>query len=276
MLILPYTAKFGILCYSKSMSFFDATILGIIQGITEFLPISSSAHLIIVRDFFKITSENSLAFDAVLQLATTLAVILYFFKDLVAIFNFKNKNFKLLYSLIIATIPAVIFGMLFEDFIDQYFRSMQAIVFGLVIGSVLFFVAESYAARITLENKKSFSLKSSLYVGLFQILAFIPGFSRSGSTISGGLILGINREEAVRFSFLLSIPILLGSGLKKLFDLGSTSSIDSSLILASVVAFVVGLLSIHFLIKFLRNHTLVSFAVYRLALAVLILLLFIV
>jgi undecaprenyl-diphosphatase len=258
------------------MSFFDATILGIIQGITEFLPISSSAHLIIVRDFFKITSENSLAFDAVLQLATTLAVILYFFKDLVAIFNFKNKNFKLLYSLIIATIPAVIFGMLFEDFIDQYFRSMQAIVFGLVIGSVLFFVAESYAARITLENKKSFSLKSSLYVGLFQILAFIPGFSRSGSTISGGLILGINREEAVRFSFLLSIPILLGSGLKKLFDLGSTSSIDSSLILASVVAFVVGLLSIHFLIKFLRNHTLVSFAVYRLALAVLILLLFIV
>lgn len=257
----------------------EAIVLGVIQGLTEFLPVSSSGHLIVIRELLGLNLADSLSFDAVLQLATTLAVILYFWKDLVALVRVRDaKNKVLLLALVLGTIPVVVFGLIFESGIDLVFRNAHTVALALLAGSVLFFIAEKYSTssknveRGLLGQSKELSVSRGFLVGCFQVLALIPGMSRSGSTISGGLLTGMKREEAVRFSFLLSVPILLGSGLKKLLDLGSSDSIDASLVVGSLVAFVVGLASIHFLIKYLRKHTLNAFIVYRVLLAVVILL----
>ncbi len=288
------------------MDIFSAIFLGVVQGATEFLPISSSGHLILMRAFLGLDMSQSLAFDAVLQLATTLAVILYFWKDLWTLLSVRNKKNNTIFgAIVIATIPAVVVGFLFENKIDALFRNAHSVAWALIAGSVLFIFAEWYAKKhflsgesgagvknITGENinkseninlekylnldnaeqteKSKISLVKGLWIGLFQTLAFIPGMSRSGVTISGGLFLTLPRALAVRFSFLLSIPILLGSGLKKLLDLGGSGSIDASLIVGSLFAFFVGLASIHFLILFLRKHTLNAFVVYRILLAVMI------
>lgn len=257
----------------------QAIILGAIQGFTEFLPISSSGHLILIREVLGFKMVGSLSFDAVLQLTTTLAVIVYFWKDLVSLARIRNvKNKILIWAIVVGTIPAVILGFIFEQKIDSVFRNAHTVAWALIAGSILFFIAEKYSATSKnietglLGRQRELSVLRGFWVGCFQVLALIPGMSRSGSTISGGLLTGMKREEVVRFSFLLSVPILLGSGLKKLFDLGSTGSIDASLIVGSLVAFVVGLASIHFLIKYLRNHTLNVFIVYRVLLAVVVLL----
>ncbi len=257
----------------------QAIILGAIQGITEFLPISSSGHLVLIREVLGFKTVGSLSFDAVLQLATTLAVIVYFWKDLITIVRVRDvKNKILIWAIVVGTIPAVILGFIFEQKIDSVFRNAHTVAWALIAGSVLFFIAEKYSATSKnietglLGRQRELSVLRGFWVGCFQVLALIPGMSRSGSTISGGLLTGMKREEVVRFSFLLSVPILLGSGLKKLFDLGSTGSIDASLIVGSLAAFVVGLASIHFLIKYLRKHTLNVFIVYRVLLAVVVLL----
>jgi len=249
-------------------------LLGIVQGITEFLPISSSAHLIITREFFSIHIVDSMAFDAILQLATTLAVIIYFGRDLWVLLLVRNKkNNLLLGAIVIGTIPAVFLGFLFEDTIDQLFRNIDTVAWALIVGSTLFFIAERYAARVQYkaqEKDGEISFQQGLIIGFFQVLAFIPGMSRSGSTISGGLLLGLHRDAVVRFSFLLSVPILLGSGFKKLFDLSGVGGIDGTLIIASLSAFIAGFISIHFLIVYLRKHTLNLFIAYRIILAILI------
>ncbi len=261
------------------MDIFSAILLGVVQGVTEFLPISSSGHLIVMRDLLGLEIGGSLAFDAVLQLATSLAVLLYFWKDLVALVRVRDvKNKTLVWAILVGTIPAVLVGFLFEDKIDVLFRNSHTVAWALIVGSILFFIAERYSKsceRKSVDMKDidatcaphGISVKRGFIVGCFQVLALIPGMSRSGSTISGGLLLNIKREEAVRFSFLLSLPILLGSGLKKLLDLGGNGGIDIPLLVGSVVAFVVGLASIHFLIIYLRRHTLNAFIIYRILLA---------
>ena len=247
------------------MPFWDAIILGIVQGLTEFIPVSSSGHLIVVRQFLGINTEGGLAFDAVLQLATTLAVILYFWKD---IWNLRN-NWKLIKILIIATIPAVVLGLLLEKKMETVFRDPKLVTVTLIFGALLMFVAERiYKSRFV--NQNPLTLKRGFVIGLFQSLALIPGTSRSGSTVSGGLIMGLNREEATRFSFILSVPILLGTGAKKLLEIIKAGSFDGGPALAwgSVTAFVVGLFAIHFLLNYLKKHTLNAFVVYRIILAV--------
>jgi len=246
------------------MTFFQSAILGLVQGLTEFIPVSSTGHLIIAREFLGLPLLGTISFDATLQLATALAVICYFWKDILSLY----KNRKLLLALIIGTIPAVIFGLLLEDFMDTNFRSVYVVAGALVFGSVVFWLAERFAKQST-----EIDFKNSIIIGLFQCLALVPGFSRSGATISGGLFTGLKREEAARFSFLLSIPIILGSGLKKLFDIysaGELATLESSLLIASIFAFVSGILAIHFLIKFLKNHSLNYFGVYRIVLAIVI------
>ncbi len=233
-------------------------LLGFIQGLTEFIPVSSSGHLILFRELFGIHG-NDLAFDAVLQFATILAVLVYFWKDLWALL-FDWKKLKII---ILATIPAVIVGLLLESYMETVFRNVTLLAATFILGSIIMLVAEKYA-----QQNKELNIKNGFVIGLFQCLALVPGMSRSGMTISGGLFTGLNREQATRFSFLLSFPIILGSGLKKLLDL---PEIHSELVWASAVAFVVGLASIHFLITFLRNHTLKTFAYYRIVLAIVIL-----
>ena len=172
--------------------------------------------------------------------------------------------------IIIVSVPAVIFGLLLEKKMDTVFRDSTVIVaVSLILGSILFYFAEKFA-----KYNSEISPKKGLAVGLFQCLALVPGFSRSGATISGGLLVGLNREAATRFSFLLALPVILGSGLLKLLEIiksGAIASEASSIFWASLFAFVSGLLAIHFLIKFLRNHSLNYFGAYRIVLAVIIL-----
>lgn len=259
------------------MDIFSAILLGLLQGVTEFLPISSSGHLILMRDWLGLEMDGSLAFDAVLQLATSFAVLLYFWKDIVAVVRLRDaKNKILMWAVVLGTIPAILVGFLFENKIDMLFRNSHTVAWALIAGSILFFIAEKYSKSCERKNTDAtcapheISVKRGFIVGCFQALALIPGMSRSGSTISGGLLLNIKREEAVRFSFLLSLPILLGSGLKKLLDLGGSGGLDMPLFVGSIVAFLVGLASIHFLIVYLRRHTLNAFIVYRILLAVVI------
>jgi len=251
--------------------FFNSIILGLVQGITEFLPISSTGHLIIFREFLGINVDYGLAFDAVLQLATALAVIVYFWKDLIGFISkknstAKNQGIKIQY-LIWATVPAIIIGLLLQDLMETAFRSTQVVASTLVFGAILMFIAEKFFGDKSLTSKKSF------IVGLFQSLALIPGMSRSGMTISGGYFLGLKKETAIRFSFLLSIPIIAGSGLYKLIEIvGNTTlftTIWFQLLVGSISAFVFGILSIDFLIKFLRQHSFKSFIIYRILLAIL-------
>lgn len=190
-------------------------VLGVVQGLTEFLPISSTGHLVVARDLLGITAEYGLATDAVLHLATAFAVLLYFRKDIARLVAgafawvsgrvVERADRVLILALLFGTIPAVVVGLLFQDVIESTFRSPALVAYALLGGSLLFFVAERAATQ-----SGALSARKGVLIGLFQALALIPGVSRSGATISGGLLLGLHREEAARFAFLLSFPVILG------------------------------------------------------------------
>jgi undecaprenyl-diphosphatase len=259
------------------MTIFEAIILGFVQGVTEFLPISSSGHLILMRDLLQIEAVGALAFDAVLQLATVLAVIIYFRNDLWVLTQtalrklgrlpVNQKDLTLLYAILIGTIPAVIVGLLLESTMETVFRSSLLVAGVLVAGSLLFIYAEWVYSKSVPQNEMT--VKKGIQIGLFQCLALIPGMSRSGASIAGGMLLGLTRAEAARFSFLLAIPILLGAGAKKLIDLIQIGGDVSwgALVVGSFVAFWTGLFAIHFLLSFVRRHSLWPFIWYRLLLA---------
>jgi undecaprenyl-diphosphatase len=262
------------------MEIVNSVILGIIQGATEFIPVSSSGHLILARDLLNMEVEYSLAFDAVLQLATTFAVLVYFRKDIFGLvknfFRFisrkfiESKDLILLKAVIIGTIPAVVIGFLLEDSMDTIFRNSFLVAMTLIVGGLIMFFAERFG-----KQNQELNIKRGIGVGFFQALALVPGFSRSGMTISGGLFLGLKREEATRFAFVLAFPVLLGAGLKKLLDLGSTGLLDSvgvELFAGSLASFIIGILAIHFLVTFLKKHTMNAFVIYRFALAIIVLL----
>jgi undecaprenyl-diphosphatase len=261
------------------MSVITSIILGLIEGLTEFLPISSSGHLIIARDLFGWQGSGDLAFDAVLQLATILAVILYFWKDiwhLIKVFVsmirgkiVEKKDKTIVWAIVIGTIPAVIAGLLLQKYMETTFRSAVLVCAVLIIGSGVMFFAEKIATK-----NKELTVKKGFWVGVFQCLALVPGFSRSGATISGGLFMGLNREEATRFSFLLSVPIIVGAGLKEFISISHTGFLAANnldLFFGSLTAFVVGIFAIDFLMKFLKKHTLDIFIYYRVILAVVVL-----
>jgi undecaprenyl-diphosphatase len=243
------------------MNFVDAIILGLVQGLTEFIPISSSGHLILARDILGLYGENALAIDAVLQLATALAILIYFAKD----FPSLIKDRKFVFIIILATIPAVVAGLLLESRMETIFRSSSLVASMLILGAVIMYLAEKFG-----KQDREVGYKNGFMIGLFQSLALVPGMSRSGATISGGLIAGLTRESAARFSFLLALPIILGSGLKKLFDLsnaGALTELGWPLALGCLVAFLSGLWAIHFLINYLKGHKLTIFIWYRVVLA---------
>lgn len=252
-------------------------ILGFIQGITEFLPVSSSGHLVLMHSLLGTEGGNDLAFDAVLQLATVLAVIIYFFEDIYSMLQtvmrklgrlpVNEKDLVLVKALAIGTIPGVVLGLFLEDLMESTFRHPLLVAGVLVLGSILFMYAE-----YTYDNcyhDRELTPKMGWKIGLFQCLALIPGFSRSGATLAGGMLLGLSRYESARFAFLLSVPIILGSGLKKLFELLTSDApvVWAPIIFASLTAFAVGMLAIHFMIGFVRKHTLWPFIWYRIILA---------
>ncbi|MFC1621973.1 undecaprenyl-diphosphatase UppP [Patescibacteria group bacterium] len=243
------------------MSVLQAITLGVIQGLTEFLPVSSSGHLIILPQVFGWESQP-LVFDLVLHLGTALALVGYFFRDLI---NFK----KLWPILLVGSIPAGIIGFLFGDFFEMYFRGTLTVAIFLILGSIFMFLAEKFAKS----KDANLGYKKSLFIGLFQALALFPGMSRSGSTISGGMFLGLSREAAARFSFLLSVPIVIAASAFKVYESLSISSLtfDISLFAGFLSSFLIGLLAIKFLMNFVKKHSLFWFVGYRLLLALLLL-----
>jgi len=254
--------------------FLYSILLGFIQGVTEFLPISSTGHLVIFRDILGLNNSYGLAFDAVLQLATALAVLVYFRKDLIGLFSRQpiadsRQQIKIKH-LIWATIPAVVLGFFLQDYMETVFRSSHVVATTLVIGAIVMFVSERFIKEGVVTAKNSFM------IGLFQSLALIPGMSRSGMTISGGYFLGLKKDLAIKFSFLLSVPIIGGTGAYKLLEIIGDSSLFFSiwpqLLVCSISALLFGWLSIDFLLKFLKTHTFRGFVIYRIILALIILL----
>ncbi len=255
----------------------SAVILGLVQGITEFLPISSTGHLILMHNLLGVEGENGLAFDAVLQLATVLAVIVYFFEDIFVLMQtlmrklgrlpVNEKDMVLLKALGIGTIPAIVFGLSLESLMETTFRHPIIVAIVLILGSILFMWAEYHYDNCYHDHE--LTPKMGLKIGFFQSLALIPGMSRSGATIAGGMLLGLSRSDAARFAFLLSVPIILGSGLKKLLELITADVVVpwGPLAFGAITAFAVGLLAIHFMIGFVRRHTLWPFIWYRIVLA---------
>ncbi len=253
------------------MNTVDAIILGIVQGVTEFLPISSTGHLVFVRDWLEIGGVDALAFDSILHLATTVAVVLYFWKDIwtllqvflrkIARLPVNKKDLTLLYALGLGTVPAVAGGLLLEGYITP-FQTAGVVAVVLFVASLFFLQAEwRYYLHPT---RGELTVRRGIAIGFFQMLALLPGFSRSGATIAGGMMVGLSRLEATRFSFLLAIPITLGVGVKKLLELqGSTEAIDWVPIwIGATTALVVAFVVIHFFLAFIRRYTLWPFVWY--------------
>ncbi len=262
------------------MIYLIAIFFGIIQGITEFLPISSSGHLLLMHNFFDLPVSNEMAFDVALHLATLMSVVLCFWKEIVLlirsfILSFSGKKdeySRTSWLIILATIPAAILGFLFDDLIESKLHgdwSMTVVAFMLIAVATLFLLVEKMPQK---DGKfTSLNWRQSLVIGFAQAMALIPGTSRSGITIIAGLRSGLKREEALKFSFLMSIPIILGASIKKIPALFSAGIETNELIVVSlgfISAFIAGILSIKYFLRFAKNHSLNVFAYYRIALAV--------
>ncbi|MGI8804883.1 MAG: undecaprenyl-diphosphate phosphatase [Thermoleophilaceae bacterium] len=257
------------------MSIFEAIVLGIVQGLTEFLPISSTAHLRVIPAFAGWPDPGA-AFTAVTQLGTMLAVVIYFRHDLLRIVRTWTRSLRepalrseldarLGWYLVIATIPISIFGLAFKDQIETGARDLYLIGTALIVLGLVLLLAERVGTRT--RDFDEVGLRDAVVVGFAQALALIPGVSRSGSTITAGLFLGLRRETAARFSFLLSIPAVVLSGLLELGEFGGSEGSDLiALAVATAFAFVSGYAAIAFLLRFLVSHTTKVFVAYRVAL----------
>ena len=252
---------------------FKAIVLGLVQGLTEFLPVSSTAHLILVPWFFGWKGAvDSLIFDVALHAGTLVALVLCFYRDWI---DMVMRDRRLLYLIIIASFPAGIAGILFGGLVEHTLRSPLVIAFSLVTVGIIMLIAERYSRAMKSLQEGGITLGDSLIIGIAQAVALIPGVSRSGITITAGLFRDLTRVSAARFSFLLSTPVIFGATVlegRKL--LKNPSLLDLDIFAAgSISAFVSGLVAIIFLLRFLNRHPLNLFVYYRFLLAVAILIL---
>lgn len=274
------------------MNIIEAIILGIVQGITEFLPISSTGHVTLAGKLMNLITDESpekwTSFLAIIQLGTLLAVLIYFWKDIISIIKDfftdnltsrkkyvdQSQNSKMGWLIIVGSIPIFTLGLLLKELIEgPLTKNLYVITFSILFFAVVLAIAEKAASFK--KEMKNISIRDSLLTGFAQVFSLVPGASRSGVTITGGLFAGLNRETAARFSFLLSIPAVFASGLFQLYE--ALSYLDNSmivnLIVATIVSAVSGYLAIDFLIKYLRKHSTYIFIYYRFALGILILIL---
>lgn len=268
------------------MNILHAMILGIVQGLTEFLPISSSAHLVLVPFLlgWKLPEAQVFSFDVLVQLGTLAAVIVYFWKDLWSILTcwvtallhrrpFENAEARMGWYLILATIPAGIFGLLVKKQVEAAFNSPTATALFLFVTAILLWVAERFGKQT--RKLDSLTWKDALWIGIFQAISIFPGVSRSGSTITGGVLRQLDRPSAARFSFLMSVPIMLAAGGLSLLDLRHMTGLSQflpNIAVGFITAAVVGYFSIRWLLAYLVRHSLVIFSIYCTALGVLVLL----
>jgi undecaprenyl-diphosphatase len=267
------------------VSFFEALILGLVQGLTEFLPISSSAHVQIAQQLMnlsELTKPQLTAFIATIQLGTEIAVVVYFIKDIGRIgsswlsWSIKPRSkmtsdTKLGWLIIVGTLPVLILGLAFRDFIENDVRNLWVIAYTLIGFGILLGLADFFGKKS--KNITDLNFSHGLAFGVGQALALVPGVSRSGGTITVGLMLGYTRQAAARYSFLLAIPAVLGSGLFQFFSSVGDLSQDLlvATVLATIVSGIVGLSVIHYLLKYLQKGSFLPFVVWRIGVGVLLL-----
>lgn len=252
------------------MTVLHALILGIVQGLGEFLPISSSAHLVLVPWLFG-WEDPGLTFDVALHMGTLFAVVLYFWKDWVKLFKAAltkgaSSDKRIFWYLVVATIPGALLGLALEKKAETVFRSPLLIGIMLIVMGAILYLADKKREVRTLDTM---TLKEAIWIGLSQALAIIPGVSRSGSTMAAARFFTLTREEAARFSFLMSTPIILGAGVLKLRHL-TMASINLPFSVGVITSFVVGISSISFLLKYLKTNNFGLFVVYRFAIGLIV------
>ena len=257
-----------------------AAIIGAIQGITEWLPVSSTGHMIIAMEFMPVSLNKEFwdFFLVIVQLFSMLAVLILFFKDINPFVKNKQERksvFKLWGKIIIAVLPAAIIGIIFGDIIERKLFNVLTVSIALIIYGILFIISDKFNRKNSL-TIEGLSYKKALYIGFFQTLALIPGTSRSGSTILGARTCGMDGESSAKFSFLLAIPTMLGAGLLKCLKCDFSFSLNEWLFLAvgSLVALIVSVFSVKLLIKAVKKVGLRPFGVYRIALGVFLILFF--
>ncbi|MBT2681023.1 undecaprenyl-diphosphate phosphatase [Bacillus sp. ISL-35] len=261
---------------------FVAFILGLVEGLTEFAPVSSTGHMIIVDDLLLhskdiFTEPVANTFKVVIQLGSILAVVIVFKERFINLLGLQkgvsitdSKGRLSLSKVIVGLIPAGVIGVLFEDYIDEHLFSVETVIVGLVIGAVLMIIADRLHPRVVkIDDVDQISYKQALGIGLFQCLGLWPGFSRSGSTISGGVLLGLNHRAASDFTFIMAVPIMLGASGISLLKNWQYFTLDALPFFAVgfISAFLFALLFIRFFLKLINKIKLMPFAIYRIILA---------
>lgn len=269
------------------MNYLDAIVMGLIQGLTEFLPVSSSAHLLILGHFLPFAQDPGAAFTAITQIGTEAAVVIYFWRDIVRIIkNFflalfgriprNDPDARMGWLIIVGSIPIVVLGLIFKHQIETIARNLWVVATTLIVFGIILGIADALGRKT--RNLQDLTVGKGIIFGLAQALALIPGVSRSGGTISAGLFMGFSRAAAARYSFLLAIPAVLGSGFFELYSSIKDHSLTTTVGLgqtavATVVAFVVGFGVIAFLMRWLSTKSFMPFVIYRILLGLVLIIL---
>lgn len=270
------------------IEYLKVIILGIVEGITEWLPISSTGHLILVDEFMKLNMSDAFKemFDVLVQLGAILAVVVIYFKKLLPVDMVKkednsrkpawNKDKLILWcKILVACLPAAIIGLPFNDKIDELFYNAPTVAIMLIVYGIAFIIVEKLhkGKEFKINDIGSITFKTAALIGIFQVLSLIPGTSRSGATIVGAMIIGVGRTAAAEFTFYLAIPVMFGASLLKLIKFGFafTTAEAAALILGMVAAFVVSIIAIRFLMGYIKKHDFTVFGWYRIVLGILVL-----
>jgi undecaprenyl-diphosphatase len=255
------------------VDFLKAILLAVVEGVTEFLPISSTGHMILVEDYIRLHQPEDFApaFLVIIQLPAILAVVVYFWQDIWPFHRGEDHlrpTLRLWAKIVVAFLPAVVLGLLFNDYIEEKLFSPAVVAWALIVGGVLLISVEKVGTRTRAATVHDLSYPMAFGIGLFQCLAMIPGTSRSAATIIGGMVLGASRSAAAEFSFFLAIPTMLGATTLTIYKhgLSFTGQQWGLLAVGSLVSFLVAYAVIAFLMNFIRRHTFVIFGWYRIAL----------
>ncbi|WP_235069371.1 undecaprenyl-diphosphate phosphatase [Turicibacter sp. TJ11] len=255
--------------------------LGIVEGITEWLPVSSTGHMILVDEFIKLnmTPEFMKMFFVVIQLGAIMAVVCLFWDKLFPFefkggFKIKEDTMSLWFKIVVACLPAAVIGLLFDDWLDEHFYNYQTVALMLIVYGILFIIVENYnkGRRPVINDLTQITYKFAFTVGVFQLLALIPGTSRSGATIIGAILIGASRYVASEFTFFLAIPVMLGASLLKMVKFGFDFTAAEAITLGTgtLVAFFVSILAIKFLMGYIKKHDFKVFGWYRIVLGILV------
>ncbi len=270
------------------IEYLKVIILGIVEGITEWLPISSTGHLILVDEFMKLNMSDAFKemFDVVIQLGAIMAVVVIYFKKLIPIDSVKkddnksklawNKDKLIMWGkILVACMPAAIIGVPFDDKLDELFYNAPTVAVMLIVYGIAFIVVEKLhkGKSFKINDISEITFKTAALIGIFQVLALIPGTSRSGATIVGAMIIGVGRTAAAEFTFYLAVPVMFGASFLKILKFGFafTAAETAALILGMVVAFAVSIVAIKFLMSYIKKHDFTVFGWYRIVLGVIVL-----